>query len=99
MAETFEPRRANVSLSSDGRWLAYTGVETGRNEVYVQLLPPAGSKYPVTTTGGVSPLWSPDGKRLYYLDEGWRTMAADVQTQPNFLLGKSTLLPIPIGNG
>ena len=86
---------ANASLSRDGRWLAYNSPESGRMEVYVQPYPPTGAKYQVTTTGGTTPLWSPDGKQLFYLaNDSRQLIAVDVQTQTTFVPGKSTSLPI-----
>jgi eukaryotic-like serine/threonine-protein kinase len=87
----------NSSLSPDGRWIAYTASESGGNEVYVQPFPPNGSKFQVSD-GGRSPLWSPDGKQLFYLRaQGTGTaqiMSVDVQTQPSFVVVKTTPLPI-----
>ena len=73
------PARALVStpaaetdghLSPDGKWLAYAATDTGRSEVYVRSLQ-TGQRWPVTSTGGVSPRWRRDGSgsghELYYL--------------------------------
>ena len=50
----------------------------------------------ITTDGGDNPLWSPDGKQLFYLRPGItrQIMAVDIQTQRGFVSGKSTPLPI-----
>jgi serine/threonine-protein kinase len=53
-------------VSRDGRWIAYTSNETKRNEVYVQRFPALGQKVQVSQGGGIDPVWSPDGTRLYY---------------------------------
>jgi serine/threonine-protein kinase len=52
-------------VSRDGRWIAYQSDETGRYEVYVQSFSLGGQKTLVSTSGGVNPVWSWDG-RLYY---------------------------------
>ena len=54
------------------------------------------AKYRITTTGGDNPLWSPDGKQLFYLKLGGtrQILSVDVQTQPTFAFGKTTALPI-----
>jgi serine/threonine-protein kinase len=52
--------------SPDGRWVAYQSDETGRDEVYVQSYPSPGNKRLVSATGGVNPIWSRDGRALYY---------------------------------
>jgi serine/threonine-protein kinase len=58
----------NPALSPDGRWLAYSSDETGRQEVYVRPFPNIGDgKWVVSTGGGVSPVWSPTGKELSYM--------------------------------
>ena len=51
----------------DGAWIAYRSDESGRNEVYVDRFPDLGDRrVQVSTGGGTSPLWSPDGTELYY---------------------------------
>jgi hypothetical protein len=49
------------------RWLAYSSDESGRNEIYVQSYPDGGNRVPVSTSGGILPMWSPDGKELFYV--------------------------------
>jgi Tol biopolymer transport system component len=53
-------------LSPDGRWVAYTSRETGRDEVYVQAFPTPAGKVLVSTEGGVNPVWGATGGELYY---------------------------------
>jgi len=60
----------NASVSPDGRWIAYESDETGAYEVHVRPLPdPGAGHWQVTTGGGNRPLWSPDGRELFYLVE------------------------------
>ena len=54
------------AFSPDGRWIAYTSDESGTDEVYVRPFPAAGGKWQVSDEGGGNPLWSPDGRELYY---------------------------------
>ena len=55
----------------DGAWIAYRSDESGRNEVYVDRFPDLGDRrVQVSTGGGTSPLWSPDGTELYYCRAG-----------------------------
>jgi serine/threonine-protein kinase len=53
-------------FSTDGRWLAYASNESGRYEVYVRPFPGPGGRIQVSAGGGSEPVWSPDGRRLYY---------------------------------
>src|SRR6185436_6713748 len=54
-------------FSPDGRWVAYTTTDRGRTNTYVEPYPPTGAKYSVVTPGSPHhPLWSPDGKTLFY---------------------------------
>ncbi|HSG08191.1 MAG TPA: protein kinase, partial [Longimicrobiales bacterium] len=55
-----------AALSPDGRWLAYDSDESGQNEVYVRAFPEPGARYQVSVGGGSQPVWSPDGRTLYY---------------------------------
>jgi hypothetical protein len=86
-----------ASFSPDGRWVVYASAESGQPEIYVQSFPP-GTKYQITTTGGMSPLWSPDGKQIFYLDVmgglARQLRSVDVHTQPSLGFGNPTKLPI-----
>ncbi len=53
-------------FSPDGRWLAYASNESGRFEVYVRAFPESGRRLAVSNQGGIAPLWSRDGKELFY---------------------------------
>jgi len=53
-------------FSPDGRWLAYVSDETGSYQVYVVPYPGPGPKVAVSIDGGLSPLWSSDGRELFF---------------------------------
>jgi len=79
-------------ISTNEQWLAYGSNETGEREVYVRSFPDIDKvKRPVSTGGGDSPLWSPDGSELFYRN-GDSFMAVEIETEPSFSLGKPTLL-------
>jgi serine/threonine protein kinase len=79
-------------ISPDGRWMAYQSDESGKTEVYVSSFPDVTQgKWLISTNGGDSPLWSPDGKELFYRS-GDSFMAVDVETDPVFKLGKPKVL-------
>jgi serine/threonine-protein kinase len=55
------------AVSPDGRWLAYASNESGNAEVYVRPFPDVGSaRWQVSTAGGRDPVWSHNGKELFY---------------------------------
>jgi len=79
-------------FSPDGRWIAYSSNETGRYEVFVQAFEAAGGgKRQISTEGGTEPIWSRDGKELFYRN-GDRMMAVDISTKPSFSHGTPRLL-------
>jgi Tol biopolymer transport system component len=59
----------NAEISPDGRWLAYQSTSVGNDafEVYVRPFPDVNRDVRlVSTGGGTEPLWSRDGKELFY---------------------------------
>ena len=73
-------------ISADGRWLAYSSDENGRQEVYVDSFPMASSKNRVSMNGGAWPKWRSDGKELYYLAPDRKLMASSVTTGDDGLI-------------
>jgi hypothetical protein len=72
-------------FSPDGRWIAYQSDESGRTEIYLRPFAPPGAapaadrgQWTVSTAGGISATWRPDGKELYYLDPAGAMMAAPI---------------------
>ncbi len=75
------------SLSRDGRWMAFVSDQSGRGEVYVRPVDGDGDIVQVSVDGGAEPLWSPDGREVFYLstEEGRAELiAAAVRTAPAF---------------
>jgi len=66
-------------MPGSNEWLAYQSSETGRAEVYLTRFPNAGARYQVSLSGGVQPVWSKDGKRLYFLDASQRLTEVDIR--------------------
>lgn len=56
-------------FSPDGRFVAYQSSESGRNEVYVRPFPGPGGRWLISTDSGTAPVWSADGKELFYRRE------------------------------
>jgi len=61
-------REHSARLSPDGRYVAYVSDESGQNEVYVQTFPEPGAKLRVSTEGGEQPVWSRDGRQIFFRD-------------------------------
>jgi Tol biopolymer transport system component len=80
-------------ISPDGRWIAYQSNESGRWEIFVRSFPDvdSGERWQVSTSGGESPVWSPNGKELFYRSPD-AIMAVSVETKPGFKPGKSKIL-------
>ncbi len=58
------------AISPDGRWMAYVSDESGRMEVNVRPYPGLGAVTQVSIDGGSEPIWSPDGREIYYRRQG-----------------------------
>jgi Tol biopolymer transport system component len=68
----------NAKLSPNVQFLAYSSDETKRAEVYVQTFPEHGGKWQVSTGGGDFPIWSRDGRELYFISADRKMMAVAV---------------------
>ena len=74
-------------LSPDGRWLAYQSNESKRNEIYVISFPQPTEKWQISTDGGQAPVWSRDGRELYYYAGNGKIMAVDIKPGTRFQFG------------
>jgi Tol biopolymer transport system component len=54
------------AFSPDGKWIAYQSNASLRNEVYVRRYPPTTEQWQISNAGGENPVWSTDGKELFY---------------------------------
>jgi serine/threonine-protein kinase len=81
------------AISPDGDWLAYGSSESGRFEVYVQPFPDGGERHQVSTDGGLKPVWSPDGRSIYYgAFDGGQIVEVSVTMTPRFRAGAAQVL-------
>jgi serine/threonine protein kinase len=79
-------------ISPDGRWMAYASDESGHGEIYVRPFPEVDKgRWQVSTSGGDSPLWSPDGREIFYRKDD-AIIAVSVETEPTFKPGKAEIL-------
>jgi eukaryotic-like serine/threonine-protein kinase len=110
--DSSEFNEAAGRISPDGRWIAYTSDESGKQEIYVRPLDvpaatgaspasgtPVTGKWMVSKDGGTTALWRGDGKELFYLSAvGGNAMAVEVSTSGVFQAGvPKSLFKVPPG--
>ncbi len=81
-----------AQVAPNGRWIAYTSYESGRDEVYVQSFPALGGRRQISTNGGMQPRWRRDGKEIFYLGSDQNLMAVPVATEGAFEAGRPRAL-------
>jgi Tol biopolymer transport system component len=87
---------------TDGRWVTYAESSDGNpvsgGQVFVQPFPPTGTRYVISR--GLHPLWSPDGKELWYhrlpdtQDHMEVVRVTSVPSQGTFAFGDPVPLPL-----
>ena len=92
-AELFLRTPANElqpAVSPNNRWIAYKSDQSGRNEVYVQPFPGPGGKRQISIAGGQLPVWSRNGRELFFQNLDNRIMVMDYTvTGDSFIPGRS----------
>ncbi len=87
-----------VGVSPDGRWISFVSNQSGREEVYVRDLAGERDQVLVSADGGNEPVWSPDGRELFYREteqEDPYLVAAGIATSPALTVtGRKRLFPI-----
>jgi len=73
-----------AALSPDSRWLAYVSNEQGQHEVFVRPFPNVnGGRWQLSSGGGSAPLWSHDGRELFYVS-GRNLYVVQLHPGPSF---------------
>ncbi|HKY96453.1 MAG TPA: protein kinase [Gemmatimonadaceae bacterium] len=89
---------AYPSVSPDGKWLAFVSDQSGMQQVYVRSLEGGGDKTQVSSDGGTEPVWSRDGRELFYRSlspRGSDMMAVTVRLSPSFdVVSQKALFPL-----
>ncbi len=83
-----------AKFSPDGKWLAYVSNELGQRHVYVRPYPELDVKWLISDSdeGGDQPVWSPDGKELFYRSRD-KMMVVSIQVKDQTLdTGKPRVL-------
>lgn len=68
----------SARFSPDGKWIAYRSAQSGESQIYVQPFPADGSRWQMSVSGGESPRWSGDSKRLFWVDRDRTLWSADI---------------------
>ena len=92
-------RPQEARLSPDGSLLAYTSIQSGREEIYVRSVAASASlreretkgirdKWKISGFGGREPAWRRDGKELFYVTPDHTLMSVPLAgTGPLFVPG------------
>ena len=95
----------DARFSPDGKWIAYVVAERpGPTSIYVQPFPATGARNQLTVRGGSNntphkPMWSPDGKELFYVPRYGDFEAVAVTTHPEFGFGSARPVLRPFQSG
>ncbi len=75
-----------AKISPDGKWMAYMSNESCQWEIYVRSFPEIDKgHWQISANSGLSPLWAPNGRELFYLsDDDASVMAVAVETGTAF---------------
>jgi Tol biopolymer transport system component len=76
-----------AQFSPDGHWMAYASDESGQMHVYVRPFPGPDRRWHVSTQGGTQPLWSRNGKEIFYR-VGNKMMVVDVSAGVDLILSQ-----------
>jgi Tol biopolymer transport system component len=87
-----------VGASPDGRWISFVSDQSGQDEVYVRDLAGEQDQVLVSLDGGSEPVWSPDGRELFYRESRQSEpylVAAAIDTAPALrVTARARLFPI-----
>jgi hypothetical protein len=64
--------------------LAYVSNESKRDEVYVGTFPTPSGKWQLSVNGGSFPVWSRDGRELYFIGGDGKVMAVEIKGGAKF---------------
>jgi Tol biopolymer transport system component len=69
-----------VAISPDSRWIAFSSRISGRKEVVVRAFPEGTREFRVSIDGGAYPLWSREGRELFFR-RGDAVLAASIRVE------------------
>jgi Tol biopolymer transport system component len=79
--------KGGFRFAPDGRFVAYTSAEPGRDQIFVASFPSLVGNSQVSIDGGVDPAWRKDGRELYYRTADGTVMSADIRTGAQIKVG------------
>ncbi|MEP6509416.1 MAG: protein kinase, partial [Gemmatimonadales bacterium] len=80
------------AVSPDGHWVAMVSNQTGADQVYLRSYPDPSSRIQISASGGGEPMWSKDGKTVFYR-AGTSEIAARLVTSPSVrVLSRDTVV-------
>jgi len=95
-----EVEETSATISPDGRWVAYSARLGLQKEVIVRPFPDVeAGRVQVSNGGGTEPLWSRDGRTLYYRKPGQgQILSATMVPDGTFPIdGRSVVFEYPLG--
>ena len=75
------------AVSPDGEWIAYASDRTGVEEIYVERFPELGGEQLISRGGGGHPVWSQDGRELFYWNLETGLIVVPVEPGPTLQVG------------
>jgi WD40-like Beta Propeller Repeat len=94
---------SSSSLSPDDDWIAYHSSHSGQLNVYIDRFPDLRDPKPISTKGGGgNPVWSADGREVFYRRLDGAMMSVSIDTTPMLRIGSPVRLfewPESVGGG
>jgi len=78
MPQNAQSRVSQFRLSPDGRWLAYSSNESGREEIYVTRFPSGPGRWQISQAGATFPAWRADGREIFFAGTDGQIYSASV---------------------
>ena len=82
-----------AAVSPVGGWMAYESNVSGRSEIYIERYPELGNRQLISSAGGRLPLWSRDGRELFFSSlDGRQMFTVAVQSGTTLVAGRPRVL-------
>jgi eukaryotic-like serine/threonine-protein kinase len=83
-------------FSPDGKWIAFTGDQNDKWDIFVRATSDLTQKWQVSMSGGAFPRWSPDGREIFFIDATQKLNVVRVDPSgTDLVIGQTTpLFPV-----